>query len=204
MTTVTHVFFDIGGVLGTNGWDREQRSAAKARFHLGDEFDSRHGEVVAEWENGRFTLDEYLNFTVFHTARSFTREEFVGLMLAQSQPFFDTIEVAARAEPAGRVRMFTLTNESEALNVYRIERFGLRPIFEAFLTSCWLGIRKPDPLIFDRAVGIAQVKGEDALFIDDRERNLVPAGAAGAQVYLFYGHGATSAPRPPPAAPRLP
>src|SRR5258708_11191722 len=193
MTTVTHVFFDIGGVLGTNGWDREQRSAAKAQFHLGDEFDSRHGEVVAEWENGRFTLDEYLNFTVFHTARSLTREEFVGLMVAQSQPYCDTIEVAARAEAAGRVRMFTLNNESEALNVYRIERFGLRPIFEAFLTSCWLGIRKPDPLIFERALGIAQVKGEDALFIDDRERNLVPARAAGMQVHLFDGNAANLA-----------
>lgn len=187
MPTVTHVFFDIGGVLGTNGWDHEQRSAAKSRFNLGEDFDSRHGEVVAEWENGRLTLDEYLNFTVFHTPRSFTREEFVGLMLGQSQPFPATIDLAARAQAAGRVRLFTLNNESEALNVYRIERFGLRPIFEAFLTSCWLGIRKPAPSIFERALGIAQVKAEDALFIDDRERNLVPAREVGMQVHLFDG-----------------
>src|SRR5258708_31174337 len=113
MTTVTHVFFDIGGVLGTNGWAREQRSAATARFHLGDEFDSRHGEVVAEWENGRLTLDEYLDFTVFYSPRSFNREEFVGLMLAQSQPFSATIDLAARAAAASRVRLFTLNNESE-------------------------------------------------------------------------------------------
>jgi putative hydrolase of the HAD superfamily len=190
MNTVTHVFFDIGGVLGTNGWDHEQRSAAKARFHLGDEFDSRHGEVVAEWENGRLTLDEYLDFTVFHAPRAFTREEFVGLMLAQSQPFSATIDLAARAAAAGHVRLFTLNNESEALNVYRIERFGLRHIFEAFLTSCWLGIRKPAPLIFERSLGIAQVKAEDALFIDDRERNLVPAREVGMQVHLFDGNAA--------------
>lgn len=187
MATVTHVFFDIGGVLGTNGWDREQRSAAKVRFQLGDEFDSRHGEVVAEWEIGRLSLDEYLSFTVFHCARSFTREEFVGLMFAQSQPFQATIDLAMKAAAARKVRLFTLNNESEALNVYRIERFGLRPIFEAFLSSCWLGIRKPAPLIFERALGIAQVKAEDALFIDDRERNLVPARAIGMQVHLFDG-----------------
>jgi len=188
MSTVTHVFFDIGGVLGTNGWDREQRSAAKNRFQLGEDFDSRHGEVVAEWENGRLTLDEYLDFTVFHSPRSFTREEFVGLMLSQSQPFAATIGVAARVAAAGRVRLFTLNNESEALNVYRIERFGLRPIFEAFLSSCWMGIRKPAPLIFERALGIAQVKAEDAMFIDDRERNLVPASAIGMRVHLFDGN----------------
>ena len=150
MSTVTHVFFDIGGVLGTNGWDREQRSAAKAKFQLG--------------------------------------EEFVGLMLAQSQPFAATIDVATRIAAAGRVRLFTLNNESEALNVYRIERFGLRPVFEAFLSSCWLGIRKPAPLIFERALGIAQVKAEDAMFVDDRERNLLPASAIGMRVHLFDGN----------------
>ena len=190
MPTVTHVFFDIGGVLGTNGWDREQRSTVKARFKLGDDFESRHGEIVAEWENGRLTLDEYLDFAVFHTPRSFSREEFVGLMLAQSQPFSATIDLATRAAAAGHVRLFTLNNESEALNVYRIERFGLRPIFEGFLTSCWLGIRKPTPSIFERALGIAQVQAGDALFIDDRERNLVPARAIGMQVHLFDGNAA--------------
>jgi len=187
MTAVTHVFFDIGGVLGTNGWDRVQRAAAKAKFGLGEEFESRHVEIVAEWEIGRLTLDEYLDFAVFHCPRSFTREEFVGMMLAQSQPFATIVDLAARVSAAGRVQLFTLNNESEALNVYRIERFGLRPIFDAFLTSCWIGIRKPSPLMFERALGIAQVKAADALFIDDRERNLVPARAIGMKAHLFDG-----------------
>ena len=40
----THVFFDIGGVLGTNGWDTEQRASAAAEFGLDGEFDAR-GEL---------------------------------------------------------------------------------------------------------------------------------------------------------------
>src|SRR5437868_5774171 len=36
MQSVTHVFFDIGGVLETNGWDREQRAAVRKHFALGD------------------------------------------------------------------------------------------------------------------------------------------------------------------------
>jgi hypothetical protein len=32
--TITHVFFDIGGVLGTNGWDRHERAKAVSRFAL--------------------------------------------------------------------------------------------------------------------------------------------------------------------------
>lgn len=188
MPPVTHVFFDIGGVLGTNGWDREQRAVAKAQFHLDDEFDSRHGAVVGEWEIGQLTLDEYLDFAVFYCPRSFTREEFVGAMLAQSKPFPATIDLAARVAVAGRVQLFTLNNEAEALNIYRIERFGLRPFFKAFLSSCWLGVSKPSPQIFERAIGIAQVKASDVLFIDDRERNLVPARKLGMQVHQFDGN----------------
>src|SRR3954465_4366983 len=127
MTSISHVFFDIGGVLGTNGWDREQRAAARSHFALEDDFESRHGEVVAEWEIGRLTMDEYLDFTVFHCPRPFTRPEFVGFMLPQSQPIPATIATAARIAGGKRIRLFTLNNESEALNVYRIERFGLRP-----------------------------------------------------------------------------
>ena len=188
MSSVTHVFFDIGGVLGTNGWDREQRVAAKTQFELGDEFESRHGEVVAEWEIGRLTLDEYLDFAVFYRARSFTKEAFIGAMLAQSKPFDSTIGLVAQVLAAKRVRLFTLNNEPEALNVYRIERFGLRPLFEAFLSSCWLGIRKPSPLIFERALGIAQVRAADVLFVDDREQNLVPARKIGMQTHHFDGN----------------
>ena len=104
MPPVTHVFFDIGGVLGTNGWDREQRAAANARFGLGEEFESRHGEVVGEWEIGRLTLDEYLAFAVFYCPRAFDRNEFVGFMLSLSQPFDASVALAQRVAAAGKVR----------------------------------------------------------------------------------------------------
>jgi putative hydrolase of the HAD superfamily len=184
---ITHVFFDIGGVLGTNGWDREQRAAVAAQFGLGDDFEARHGEIVAEWEIGRLSFDDYLDFAVFHCPREFTREAFAGAVLGQSRPFAESIDVAKRVRQIGRARLFTLNNESEALNVYRIERFGLRTIFEGFFTSCWLGVRKPTPLMFERALGIAQVQASDALFIDDREQNLVPARKLGFRVFHFQG-----------------
>jgi putative hydrolase of the HAD superfamily len=43
MKPVRHVFFDIGGVLATNGWDREQRKLAVEKFDLDAvEFQTRH------------------------------------------------------------------------------------------------------------------------------------------------------------------
>ena len=85
------------------------------------------------------TLDEYLDSTVFYRDREFSRESFVDFMLAESRPDEATIALARRLADSGKYRMMTLNNESLELNLHRIERFGLRDIFEAFFTSCWLG-----------------------------------------------------------------
>jgi len=47
MTVINQLFLDIGGVLGSNGWDREQRAEAVARFGLdAEDFQYRHEETV--------------------------------------------------------------------------------------------------------------------------------------------------------------
>jgi putative hydrolase of the HAD superfamily len=183
--SITHVFFDIGGVLGTNGWDREQRLRAIERFALDPEFESRHDELAGDWEIGRLTLEEYLESAVFFTPRSFTPGEFTAFMFAQSEPFVDTIAVARRVAVRGDVVLMTLNNESDELNLHRIRSFGLRDIFSAFFSSCWLGVRKPSRTIFERALNIAQVAANDVLFVDDREQNLVPARALGFETHHY-------------------
>jgi putative hydrolase of the HAD superfamily len=183
--SITHVFFDIGGVLGTNGWDREQRLRAIERFALDPEFELRHDELASDWEIGRLTLAEYLESAVFFTPRSFTPGEFTAFMFAQSEPFVDTIAVARRVAIRGDVMLMTLNNESDELNLHRIRSFGLRDIFSAFFSSCWLGVRKPSRTIFERALNIAQASATDVLFVDDREQNLVPARALGFETHHY-------------------
>lgn len=186
MTAITHVFFDIGGVLGTNGWDHEQRARAVERFGLNKEdFEWRHKEVVSEWEEGRITLDEYLDIAVFHAARSFSRDEFIEFMRSQSVADEGTIEIARRISRHAGFTLMTMNNESEELNRYRIEKFGISHIFEAFLSSCWLGVRKPLRRFYHRGLGIAQADASTSLFIDDRQPNLLSAGTLGIKVVHF-------------------
>ena len=187
MQTLTHVFFDVGGVLGSNGWDREQRARAIARFGLDSDFEHRHHEVVGSLETGAMSLEEYLEITIFSKRRDISRAEFTEFMRAQSEPDEAVIAIARRVATTGRVRLMTLNNESAELNRHRIERFGLREIFSAFLSSCWLGCAKPSHTFFDRALGIAQAVPERCLLIDDREQNVVPARALGMRAILFTG-----------------
>jgi putative hydrolase of the HAD superfamily len=186
MKEIRHIFFDIGGVLGSNCWDREQRQRAVEHFGLNaEDFQWRHEEVSGEWEEGRITLDEYLDIAVFYTGRKFSKDEFRAFMYAQSVAHPETIAIARELSRDPRYTLMTLNNEAEETNIYRIEHFGISEIFEAFLTSCWLGARKPTRRVYHRALGIAHARPESSLFIDDRQQNLIPASSLGMNVILF-------------------
>lgn len=189
-SSVELVLFDVGGVLGSNGWDREQREAAIERFHLdAEDFQYRHEETVGALEAGQISLDEYLDLTVFCERRSFSKDEFRRFMFEQSVAWPDSIAVARELADSAVVRMATLNNECAELNVYRIEHFGLADIFPTFFTSCWLGTRKPTHEIYQRVLGMTQADPARTLFIDDRVQNLRPAEALGMRTMLFRNAG---------------
>lgn len=178
--TITHVYFDVGGVLGTSAWDTAQRAGAVDLFELDPaEFDRRHDEAVTLFEAGRLTLDEYLDLTVFYEVRPYSRDEFKSFMRAQSAPFPETIALARELAESRQVRLMTINNESSELNVHRLWRFGLIEIFSTFFSSCWLGVAKPSRRIYESALDMAQADPTRSLFIDDREQNLPPARALG-------------------------
>ena len=64
--------------------------------------------------------------------------------------------------------MATINNESRELNHYRIQNFGLQEIFSLFVSSCFVGLRKPEGGIYRLALEITQNQPEECCFIDDR------------------------------------
>jgi putative hydrolase of the HAD superfamily len=156
------------------------------RFGLAaEDFQWRHEEVMGEWEEGRITIEEYLDVAVFYTPRHFSREEFIEFMYSQSIPDESTISIARELSRQPGYTLMTLNNEAEELNAHRIEKFGISQIFEAFLSSCWLGVRKPIRRFYHRSLGIAHAEPATSLFIDDRQQNLTPASSLGMNVILF-------------------
>lgn len=183
---IRHVFFDIGGVLATNGWDHESRQLAVEKFGLDAEgFASRHDALAGPLDEGTVALSEYVKFAVFNEPRSFTEQDFIDFMYAQSVPYQETIEIARAVAVGCTYWVMTLNNESDELNRYRIEKFGLDDIFDAFLSSCWLGLRKPTAAFYKRALDIAQANPATSVFIDDREQNIIPARALGMNVIHY-------------------
>lgn len=188
MPEITTLFWDLGGVLLSNGWDREQRARAVARFGLDpDEFEDRHREIVPALETGRCSLGDYLHATVFHQPRDFSEADFRAFMEAQSEPFSESLELVERLAVDGRYLLATLNNESRELNEYRIRRFGLRRLFAAFFTSSFVRVMKPNAEIYRTALDVTQRRPEEVVFVDDRSQNLEPARALGMHTLHFRG-----------------
>jgi putative hydrolase of the HAD superfamily len=173
LPAIRAIFWDVGGVLLTNAWDRTERLAALEHFRLDEEeFLDRHEMVVSSFERGKITLEEYLDRTVFYRTRPFTRDAFLKFMYSLSQPFPEVIQFAQALAKSGKYFMGTINNESRELNLYRIEKNGLRNIFQVFVSSCFVGLRKPEGGIYRLALEITQIRPEACCFIDDRSLNL--------------------------------
>lgn len=180
MPTIRALFWDVGGVLLTNAWDRTERAKAFEKFRLDpDEFHARHEMVVSSFERGKITLDEYLDRTVFYSPRPFTREEFREFMFSLSQPLPETPQFAQALADSGKYLMSTINNESRELNDFRIEKFGLQKIFGLFVSSCYVGLRKPESGIYRLALELTQIPADECVFIDDRALNLECAAQLG-------------------------
>jgi len=170
---ITTLFWDIGGVVLTNGWDRESRKEAAAAFRLDwEEFQDRHDLSFPAFDTGQITLNEYLDRTLFYRARPFTREEFTAFMFAQSKEYPDTRTILDKVASSQKYFVGAINNEPLELNQYRIEAFHLRRDFLVFFSSCYLHSRKPEEAIFRIALEVSQRPPEECLFIDDRALNL--------------------------------
>ena len=180
MPEITALFWDVGGVLLTNAWDREQRQRTLAEFKLDEvEFQDRHEMVVSSLERGKISFDEYLQRTIFYRARTFSRETFRQYIFSLSQSHENVLAFAGELAKSGKYLMATINNESIELNQYRIEKFGLRNVFTDFFSSCYVGLRKPEEGIYRLSIDVTQKQPQECCFIDDRALNLECARALG-------------------------
>ena len=184
MKPIRTLFWDVGGVLLTNAWDHEERDRAAQKFQLQKaDFETRHKEVVTPFEEGKITLDQYLERTVFYQPRTFSKDEFKSYMFSLSKPKTEVLEFARAL--AGKCLMATINNESREMNDYRIKQFGLAQIFDLFVSSCYVGMRKPDEKIYRVALDVIQKAPDECCFIDDRPPNIEGAAKVGMQTVLM-------------------
>jgi putative hydrolase of the HAD superfamily len=192
MVEITTLFLDIGGVLLTNGWDRNGRRRAAMKFNLDfEDFDERHHLTFNTYEEGKLSLDEYLDRTIFHQERSFTRDEFKAFMYAQSKPFPQMIELIRSLKIHYNLSLVAVNNEGRELSIFRNQEFKLGSFVDSFITSCFVHFRKPDLDIYRIALDIAQVEPRQVLYIEDRPMFVEVASSLGIEGIVHSRYEAT-------------
>ena len=189
MAGISTILWDVGGVLLTNGFDGAQRDAMLQQFALDrDAFERRHAEVFPAWEKDAIGVDEYLRHVVFYEPRDFTQTQFLDAMRQQSKLLPDSgMGILRELAASEQYVLATVNNESRSLNEYRVAKFGLAELLDAFFSSCYLGLRKPDPKIYQTALDVLQRDPEEAAFIDDRAENVAAAAKLGIHAIQYRG-----------------
>jgi len=191
---ITTLFLDIGDVLLTDGWDHQARKRAATTFKLAfADMEERHNITFETFEDGKLTLDEYLSLVVFYQKRPFTRGRFRRFMFAQSRACPGMIELFTQLKLRHGLKIIALSNEARELNAYRIRTFKLNKLMDAFVSSCFVQIRKPDAAIFRLALDIAQSPAPRILYIDNTPMFVQIAEGLGIRSILHTDYGSTCA-----------
>ncbi len=187
MAEISTILWDVGGVLLTNGWDRIERAAVLDRFALDHAaFDQRHQRVYGPWEKGLMTGAQYLLQTVFYEPRTFTPDDFLEQMKLRSVLLPNgAMRIVEDLRASQELELVMLNNEARELNDYRIEHFELDRYFDLFLSSCYLGVRKPDVKMFELALDVLQRDARETVFIDDRQENCDAAATLGIHAICY-------------------
>ncbi|MGZ5027929.1 MAG: HAD family hydrolase, partial [Methylobacter sp.] len=164
-TAITCLFVDIGGVLLSNGWDHNLRKLAAEHFKLDrEDLEQRHYLNLNIYEEGKLTLDEYLDRVVFDQPRPFSPAEFRDFMFSHSQAYPEMLELIAQLKKRHGLKIAVLSNEAREINDYRIRKFKLGEFVDFFISSCYVRMRKPDRDMFRLALDIAQVPPEQIVY----------------------------------------
>jgi putative hydrolase of the HAD superfamily len=185
---------DIGGVLLSDGWDHRARKRAVKKFELEAlEMETRHQMVFDTYEEGKLTENEYLDHVVFFRSRPFTRGEFRKFMFAQSTPCPDMLALVRELKGKYRLRVIVVSNEARVLNDYRIQKFQLDDIVDAYISSCYVHLRKPDPDIFRLALDVAHTPAQQVAYVENTPMFVRIATGLGIRSVLHTGYRSTRA-----------
>ena len=168
--TITTLFIDLGNVVLTDSWNPAMRQKAVEQFGFDFAEVAKRSQLTFEgYEEGNISLDEYLDWVVFHEPRSFSREALTAFMLAQSQPYPEMVELVRSLRARYGLKVAVVTNDGREFLAHRVKQFGLKEFVDFFIVSCFVHCRKPEVEIYRMALGIAQVDPAEAVYIDDQE-----------------------------------
>ncbi len=203
MSSITNVFFDLDHTL----WDFDRNSALTFAYifqkngvsaDTSDFIDVyapinrafwklyREDKVTkAELRYGRLkqTFDT-LNVDVSDDLIHLLSEDYLTHLLDFNHLFEGATEVLDYLKP--KYRLHVITNGFREVQQEKLQRSGIDRYFELVVNSETIGVKKPNPLIFQEALRLAAVRPDRSMMIGDNlEADILGAEAVGMQTLHF-------------------
>ena len=188
-SSIRTVFWDLGGVVLTNGWDLSQRTRVLSRLGVDLAVYEELHEHANYWERGLMTARDFFTETVLrpNPKLDLTFDMLWPQVCAESKVLHpECLDMLADLKSRGKVRVATLNNESRELNEHRLDAFKLRSLFDYFICSGYVHEMKPKPGIYEAAIDISGYEPEQTLFIDDKAENCEAAAQLGMHTIRFH------------------
>lgn len=177
------ILFDLHGVLFTNSTktfiDKLSKQTGISNKRIVEVFDEGIG---VDYREGRASRDEFWQ----HVRENLKLENIDQLeqdWLNEYQLIEGTKEIIL--ELMKKYRILYLSDNFEKKINWLHSQHQFLDWFEGGLSSHEVGVRKPDPKMYEKAIEKFNLKPREILFVDDKEINLPPAKKLGMETVLF-------------------
>lgn len=184
------VIWDFGGVFtpspfaAAHSYARSQGAEPDAfvRIVFGD-YDDDTDHAWHRLERGEIAITvalEEIGAAAVAAGVRFDAAEMFGTM-ADDEVDRSVVTDYVRALRTRGLQNAILTNNIREYGDHWRERLAVDELFDLVVDSCLEGVRKPDPLIYERALERLGIEAAAAVFLDDFEQNVLAARALGMQ-----------------------
>lgn len=180
---IKFVYFDLGGVFFE--WDQALATAAKEFNLTVDDLIGAFNDVDEDITKGKIDPEEFWVYCQkkFHIKNGFNYD-LLDSWISDYVPISQTYDFAKSLIIKYKIGIIS--------NIYKdfypslIKKKIVPDItFDTVILSCDVGMRKPEPEIYDLAQDQSGVKPEEILFIDDSESSLIIPNELGWKTHLF-------------------
>ena len=172
------IIFDFAGVIGTEGyslWAKEKKSqgieATSTYFHdISNRLD--RGDITRE----EFTQD--LSKKVGTDSKKIWGEMFKKIKI--NHELLNIITKLRRNYKIGLLTNYNYLWMNELFSIYKLEKY-----FDSKVISSLYKVIKPEKKIYQISLELLKIKPEEAIFFDDRQRNIDGGESVGIKSFLF-------------------
>jgi putative hydrolase of the HAD superfamily len=188
---IKNIIFDMGGVVVDVHLKRAIEKFKALGVKDADELidSSHHKGIFIDFENGNIDTEQFCEMLSRHVGKVIPRPEIEDAWKSMIAPPLE-YKMDYIRELRNKYKLFILTNNNPVIMGWaRSKGFtpsgdSLSDYFDKIYASYEMKCTKPDLKIFRMMLEDSGIKPEESLYIDDSERNLVPARELGMYVSL--------------------